>query len=53
MKATWVFLFAIATSISFNVIAKDNHVSDQVIEQQRQNLAKNTEGKGFGPAIPS
>ena len=52
MKAVWLLLFATATSISFNVISKDNHVSDQVIEQQRQNLAKNTKGKGFGPQSP-
>ena len=57
MKAARLFLFAIVSSISFNVIADhhskaDSHVSDQIIEQQRQNLAKNTEGKGFGPQSP-
>lgn len=58
MKAAKIFLLATVTFISLNVIAKDNdskdhaHVSDQVIEQQRQNLAKNTEGKGFGPQSP-
>ncbi|NQY65321.1 MAG: hypothetical protein HRT38_16695 [Alteromonadaceae bacterium] len=31
---------------------KDGHVSDQVIAKQRNALAKNTEGKGFGPQSP-
>jgi hypothetical protein len=34
------------------VNAGSSSVSDQVIEQQQQNLAKNTEAKGFGPQAP-
>ncbi|NNJ84614.1 MAG: hypothetical protein HKP13_06730, partial [Gammaproteobacteria bacterium] len=51
---------AIAESLdpSLDVSDKDAHssvhgpVSDQVIAEQRQNLAKNTAGKGFGPQAP-
>lgn len=32
--------------------AKHSTVSNDVIKQQRQDLAKNTEGKGFGPQSP-
>jgi hypothetical protein len=58
MKARTLIVLATATVMPFNVIAKDTHssghapVSDQVIAQQRHNLAKNTEGKGFGPQSP-
>ncbi|MCI5212751.1 MAG: hypothetical protein D3910_29060, partial [Candidatus Electrothrix sp. ATG2] len=54
-------LFILATAVAvmpFNVMAKDTHsgshdpVSDKVIAEQRNNLAKNTEGKGFGPQSP-
>ncbi|MCP3664741.1 MAG: hypothetical protein GY696_19985 [Gammaproteobacteria bacterium] len=53
-----LFVLATATAIPFNVIAKDTHsgdhnpVLDDVIAKQRQNLEKNTEGKGFGPQSP-
>jgi hypothetical protein len=58
MKANTLFVLATSAVMPFNVIAKDIHsgvhasVSDQVIAQQRHNLAKNTEGKGFGPQSP-
>jgi hypothetical protein len=58
MKTSTFFILATVTVVPFNVIAKDTHsgdhapVSDQVIAQQRHNLAKNTEGKGFGPQSP-
>lgn len=55
MKANILFVLATAAAIPFNAIAKDDHsnghppVSEETISQQRHNLAKNTEGKGFGP----
>lgn len=58
MKAKNLFILTTATVVSFNVIAQNIYssehdpVSDQVIAQQRQNLASNTEGKGFGPQSP-
>ena len=58
MEAKMLFVLATATAVSFNVLAKDSHsgnhgaVSDEVIAHQRANLAKNTEGKGFGPQAP-
>lgn len=58
MKANVLFLLATAAVMPFNVTAKDTHsighgqVSDQVIAEQRHNLAKNTEDKGFGPQSP-
>ncbi|WP_136678594.1 delta-class carbonic anhydrase [Neptunomonas sp. XY-337] len=57
MEAKLFFALAAATAVSFNAHAKDNHaseqiVSDAVIEQQRANLAANTQGKGFGPQAP-
>jgi len=54
-------LVLLATTIIFGGYAyADSHgkkhhaaaVSDDVIAQQRANLAKNTEGKGFGPQSP-
>ncbi|RVU86657.1 hypothetical protein EOL70_00135 [Leucothrix sargassi] len=47
-----------AALIPLHVIAKDANtgaqvpVADEVIAAQRANLAKNTEGKGFGPQSP-
>lgn len=55
MKARMLFALAAATAVHFNVLAKDSHsvsVPEALIEQQRSNLAKNTEGKGFGPQSP-
>jgi hypothetical protein len=58
MKAKVLFLLATAVSIPFCATAREifssdhGQVSGQVIAQQRQNLAKNTEGKGFGPQSP-
>ncbi len=58
MKVLNFFILATTALMPLNVIAKDTHpighgpVSDQVITQQRHNLTKNTEGKGFGPQSP-
>lgn len=58
MKAKFLYVFAAVAVIPFNVIAKDMHssghalVSDEVIAHQRQELAENTQGKGFGPQSP-
>ncbi len=58
MKTKTFFILATATLFPFGAIAEDRHssghspVSDKVIAQQRHNLAKATEGKGFGPQSP-
>lgn len=58
MKAKLLFLLAATVALPFNVTAKETHssdhgqVSDQIIAEQRHNLAKHTEGKGFGPQSP-
>jgi len=58
MKLNSLFVVAITMAIPLNTIAKDTQsgghdaVSDKVITQQRNNLSKNTEGKGFGPQSP-
>jgi hypothetical protein len=42
-------------ALSMNVMALSNdhsNVSDDIVAQQRANLAKNTQGKGFGPQSP-
>ena len=58
MNAYAFSLLAIAVVVPVNVTAKDIHssrhgqVSDRVIAEQRHMLAKNTEGKGFGPQSP-
>lgn len=51
-------LLAVGVSMPFSVTAREmdtsghHQVSDQSIAQQRENLARNTEGKGFGPQSP-
>ena len=58
MKASVFYIAAIAAGIPFNVTATASNssghdpVPDRVVAEQRQNLAKNTEGKGFGPQSP-
>ena len=58
MRVDVPFLAAIAIAIPFNVIAAASNtnghdeVQNKVISEQRHNLAKNTEGKGFGPQSP-
>ncbi|WP_291990656.1 delta-class carbonic anhydrase [Candidatus Accumulibacter sp. ACC007] len=58
MKAKMLFILATAAALPFIVLAKETRsgshgpVSDEVISHQRANLAKNTEGKGFGPQAP-
>ena len=49
MKLKTLCAMGIITSTSFAVMSD---VSDKVIADQRANLAKNTEGKGFGPQSP-
>lgn len=50
------FTLAIAAVISYEAIATEVHtevsVSDKTIVEQRNNLQKNTRGKGFGPQSP-
>ncbi len=58
MKANTPFFLAITLVMPLNVVAKDTHFSghpavpESAVAQQRHNLAKNTEGKGFGPQSP-
>ena len=55
MKSNILFLLVIAVVVPFNVVAEGTshgQVSDHVIADQRQNLAENTESKGFGPQSP-
>ena len=57
MKTHALFLLVAAVAMSFNVGAaqdtrSDKQVSDQVIAKQRQNLAKHTHHKEFGPQSP-
>lgn len=58
MKAKTLCVLTLAAAMPFNVLAKDAHssnhaaVADKVIAEQRANLAKNTDGKGFGPQSP-
>mgnify|MGYP000055965342 CR=1 FL=1 len=59
MNSKMLAVLTTAALIPFNAMAKDNShseghksVSDEVVAEQRLNLAKNTEGKGFGPQSP-
>nr|WP_102259306.1 delta-class carbonic anhydrase [Enterovibrio norvegicus]PMH67840.1 hypothetical protein BCU62_07085 [Enterovibrio norvegicus] len=54
MKTSKLCIIAFAVSASFGAMAKSGHenVSDKVIAEQRQELAENTEGEGFGPQSP-
>lgn len=58
MKHNTLLLLTTAMLTPLNVMAKDSNpnghknVSDQVITQQRQKLAQNTVGEGFGPQSP-
>lgn len=45
-------MLPICTSASNTSLNTDGTVADQVITKQRASLAKNTEGKGFGPQSP-
>lgn len=55
-----MFLMALAASVSVLTLSTatyasssdQNHVSDEVVAEQRQMLGKNTEGAGFGPQSP-
>lgn len=49
LAATTITFTAMATAIQ---AGDHSSVSDDVVKQQRQNLANNTEGKGFGPQSP-
>ena len=52
MEKKVYFGLLLAVLIPFGVIAGGEYVSNKVIDQQRQNLAINTDGKGFGPQSP-
>ena len=55
MIKTTLLLSAVTMALSSVVYAEHDHsgsVSDGVISEHRANLAKNTEGKGFGPQSP-
>ena len=58
MKTKILITLAALIAVPLNVLAKDSHsgvhgmVSDEVISHQRENLEKNTDGKGFGPQAP-
>lgn len=58
MKAKTLFVLATMAAMPISAVAKDSHskssapVKDEIIAQQRLNLANNTKGKGFGPQAP-
>lgn len=58
MKNQVLFLLFTSLGASTLAVAKESNsgtsesVTDAMIEQQRRNLAANTEGKGFGPQSP-
>ncbi|AWF81007.1 hypothetical protein BTJ40_09380 [Microbulbifer sp. A4B17] len=54
MRIKIVLVFAAAITVAFKVFAEGGHVavSDDVIAHQRENLEKNTSGRGFGPQSP-
>ena len=58
MKTKILITLAAAIALPLNALAKDSYsgghamVSDEVIAHQRENLEKNTDGKGFGPQSP-
>ena len=58
MKVKMFFVLVTTVLMPFNAYTKDRHssshdsVTDEIIAQQRHNLAKNTIGKGFGPQSP-
>lgn len=58
MKLNRLLVLAAVATVPFTALAKDTPsggheaVADEVIAQQRANLANNTDGKGFGPQSP-
>lgn len=58
MKPNVLLVLTIQAAMAFSAHAGDvssgggEAVADEIIAQQRANLAKNTEGKGFGPQAP-
>lgn len=58
MKVKKLLILTTATVVSLNILAQNTYskeatpVSDDLIAQQRQQLASNTYGKGFGPQSP-
>lgn len=58
MKMKPIFLLVSVALLSTNVSAKsepaplNESVSEQIVAEQRQQLAKNTDGQGFGPQSP-
>ncbi len=51
LLATTVLL-SVGASVASNHASVHGQISDQVLEKQRDMLAKNTKGKGFGPQSP-
>lgn len=58
MKRKVIIALAIAAFVPIHVSAKGNNhnvhgdVSDKIVSEQREKLAENTKGKGFGPQSP-
>lgn len=54
MKTNNIFIVSCLVAVPFNSIAKAPlpPTSDKIISEQRQQLAKATDGKGFGPQSP-
>ena len=53
MLRAQICMSAATSVLSFGIVAKDMvDVSSSTIAEQRQNLAKNTKDKGFGPQAP-
>jgi len=52
-KSLYLLTFSIAAAFSLHAFAASTeNVADSVIAEQKMNLAKNTDGKGFGPQSP-
>ena len=53
-KGVSLLIALFAASMTSTVAMESSHeaVSDEVIAEQRANLATNTDGKGFGPQAP-
>jgi len=49
---TGSFLLTSCANVGHHKLAKHESASDDMIAHQRQLLAKNTQGKGFGPQAP-
>lgn len=58
MKNQVLFILITALGVSYTLTAKETNsaltgvISDEIVDQQRRNLAANTKDKGFGPQSP-